>query len=161
LAEEVAPVSIGRAKVETFDVLSEAKSVTVRCWIANPEGLAYSGLLAVRLRDESGRVIRTATAEATGNVVTLKLADLAGLSLWDTDDSVLYEMALELTTDCDVDDVCVRFGFRTEEFTSEGLRLNGRPLKILGLNRHQSFPYVGYAMGSGRRSGTRNSLSAS
>jgi beta-galactosidase len=143
----VAPVSIGGAKVETFDVLSEAKSVTVRCWIANPEGLAYSGLMAVRLSDKSGQVIRTATAEATGNVVTLKLADLTGLSLWDVDDPVLYEMALELTTDRGVDDVRVRFGFRTAEFTSEGFRLNGRPLKILGLNRHQSFPYVGYAMG--------------
>ncbi|WP_262412015.1 glycoside hydrolase family 2 TIM barrel-domain containing protein [Aeromonas hydrophila] len=25
--------------------------------------------------------------------------------------------------------------------------MNGKPLKLMGLNRHQSFPYVGYAMG--------------
>jgi beta-galactosidase len=40
-----------------------------------------------------------------------------------------------------------QFGFRTAEFTPEGFLLNGKPLKLRGLNRHQSFPYVGYAAG--------------
>lgn len=31
-------------------------------------------------------------------------------------------------------------------FKSDGLYLNSRKLKIRGLNRHQSFPYIGYAM---------------
>ncbi|HEY9012868.1 MAG TPA: glycoside hydrolase family 2 TIM barrel-domain containing protein, partial [Devosia sp.] len=39
------------------------------------------------------------------------------------------------------------FGFRTVEFTTEGFLLNGKPLKLRGLNRHQSFPYSGYALG--------------
>ena len=39
-----------------------------------------------------------------------------------------------------------RFGFRQARFTPEGFSLNGVKCKLLGLNRHQSWPYVGYAM---------------
>ena len=36
---------------------------------------------------------------------------------------------------------------RAAAFAPDGFRLNGRLLKLRGLNRHQSFPYTGYAMG--------------
>lgn len=39
-----------------------------------------------------------------------------------------------------------RFGFRQARFTPEGFFLNGVKCKLIGLNRHQSWPYVGYAM---------------
>lgn len=45
-----------------------------------------------------------------------------------------------------MDQVTVRFGFREAEFQPDGFYLNGRKIKLLGLNRHQSYPYVGYAM---------------
>ena len=41
----------------------------------------------------------------------------------------------------------VRTGFRTVEAKPEGLFINGEKIKVVGLNRHQSFPYVGYALG--------------
>ena len=37
-------------------------------------------------------------------------------------------------------------GFREAEFRKDGFYLNGEKLKLRGLNRHQSYPYVGYAM---------------
>lgn len=37
-------------------------------------------------------------------------------------------------------------GFRTSVFKADGYYLNGRKLKLFGLDRHQSFPYTGYAM---------------
>ena len=39
-----------------------------------------------------------------------------------------------------------RFCFRQARFTPEGFFLNGVKCKLIGLNRHQSWPYVGYAM---------------
>ncbi|MBO5303900.1 MAG: glycoside hydrolase family 2 protein [Lachnospiraceae bacterium] len=45
-----------------------------------------------------------------------------------------------------VDEKEVRCGFRKAEFLVDGFYLNGEKVKIRGLNRHQSFPYVGYAM---------------
>ncbi len=45
-----------------------------------------------------------------------------------------------------LDEKKVRFGFRTCEFRKDGFYLNHRRIKLVGLNRHQSYPYVGYAM---------------
>ncbi|MDE6274753.1 MAG: hypothetical protein K2L87_06890, partial [Clostridiales bacterium] len=40
----------------------------------------------------------------------------------------------------------LRYGFREVKFTTEGFYLNGERLFLMGLNRHQSYPYGGYAM---------------
>lgn len=62
--------------------------------------------------------------------------------VWDLETPYLYQLKIKTTSD----EVITNFGFRTIEFTNEGFFLNGRPLKLRGLNRHQSYPYVGYAM---------------
>ena len=40
----------------------------------------------------------------------------------------------------------VKFGFRTVEAKADGFYLNGGKIFLRGLNRHQSYPYVGYAV---------------
>lgn len=44
-----------------------------------------------------------------------------------------------------------RFANRSIKITTDGFFLNNKPLKLIGLNRHQSFPYVGYAMPSNQQ----------
>ena len=39
----------------------------------------------------------------------------------------------------------VTFGFRTAEFRADGFYLNGKKTFLRGLNRHQSYPLIGYA----------------
>src|SRR5258707_15799783 len=39
-----------------------------------------------------------------------------------------------------------RIGFREARFTDHGFELNGSVVKLRGLNRHQTFPFVGQAM---------------
>ncbi len=69
--------------------------------------------------------------------------------LWDIDNPCIYLLKTELFKyDELIDEKVTRIGFREALFTSEGFVLNGRLLKIRGLNRHQSYPYVGYAMPS-------------
>ena len=68
--------------------------------------------------------------------------------LWDPDNPYLYTVDITLESGGRVlDRHHVRTGFRTVACTPEGLFINNRKIKIMGLNRHQSFPYVGYAMG--------------
>ncbi len=140
------PVSIGNLKIETQSVLSDRKSLSVRCDLRNPENATFSGTLAIALKDDSGTIVREESVAARHGVV-VTMADLEGLSLWDIDTPVLYTITATLQTDNGDDALSSTFGFRTAEFTVDGFRLNGRPLKIRGLNRHQAFPYVGYAMG--------------
>ncbi len=44
-----------------------------------------------------------------------------------------------------VDTQEVKFGFRTIEFKADGFYLNGKKTFLRGLNRHQCYPYIGYA----------------
>lgn len=62
--------------------------------------------------------------------------------LWDIHHGRLYTAILNFGQDS----LSVRFGFRTTEFRPDGFYINGRKEKLIGLDRHQSFPINGYAM---------------
>lgn len=67
--------------------------------------------------------------------------------LWDTEEANLYILKTQLYQDNTLlDETETTFGIREAVFKKDGFYLNGRRLRIRGLNRHQSFPYVGYAM---------------
>ena len=73
--------------------------------------------------------------------------DAAGITVWDTTNPKLYVLKTELIKDGKVlDSREDRIGFREADFRVDGFYLNGKKFKIRGLNRHQSYPYVGYAM---------------
>jgi beta-galactosidase len=136
------PVSIGSVKIETPDALANRKSVRARVEVSNPGNEPISGSLTATLRDGDGRTLATTTVAAAARVL-VEFDGLAGIALWDLATPNLYSLELSLGDD----KLTTRFGFRTAEFTADGFKLNGRPLKIRGLNRHQSFPYAGYALG--------------
>ena len=72
---------------------------------------------------------------------------LKQITLWDVTAPNLYELKTVLCHEGKpVDQKTIRFGFRSAEFRADGFYLNGRKLKLRGMNRHQSYPYVGYAM---------------
>ncbi len=66
--------------------------------------------------------------------------------LWSNDDPYRYTLRCELLSEnrvCDVQEV--KFGIRTAEFKTDGFYLNGKKTFLRGLNRHQCYPYMGYA----------------
>ena len=66
---------------------------------------------------------------------------------WDILSPKLYTLRAELLDKegRSLDSQNVTFGFRTAEFRAEGFYLNGKKTFLRGLNRHQSYPYIGYA----------------
>ena len=67
--------------------------------------------------------------------------------LWDTEHPHLYLLKTQLWQGEQLlDEAEVTFGIRDAVFKKDGFYLNGKKLRIRGLNRHQSYPYVGYAM---------------
>ena len=66
---------------------------------------------------------------------------------WDIKSPNLYAIECTLVVDDEkMDTKKATFGCRTAEFRAEGFFLNGVRVRLMGLNRHQSYPYVGYAM---------------
>ncbi len=64
---------------------------------------------------------------------------------WDINNPKLYTVKVYFEKDV----YEYKTGFRTIEVNNKGFYLNGNKIMIHGLNRHQSFPYVGYAMPKG------------
>lgn len=98
------------------------------------------GCLVTDIVDNSGAVI----SSAVGKAFELNVPEA---ELWSVDSPALYTARVRAMRggEC-VDEKRLRFGFRTVKFKSDGFYLNGERLKIRGLNRHQSYAYVGYAM---------------
>ena len=86
--------------------------------------------------------------EACGDGYLLNLTTApTTVKLWDVESPYLYTVKTQLIIDDEVvDEHVANVGFRSSEFRKNGYYLNGRKLKLRGLNRHQSYPYVGYAM---------------
>ena len=128
------------------DVLGEQRRVDVRCFL---EGDGGNGLqIEVELRD-GDRVLASARQEIASGTseVDLTLRDLGDVELWDVDNPRLYQVVARLLRDSSpVDEYATRIGFREARFAPNGFHLNGRRLKLRGLNRHQTYPFVGQAM---------------
>ncbi len=83
--------------------------------------------------------------EVKENTLDVK-EDLSGIIYWDVDNPQLYEIISELWVEGKMTDRQVHnLGFREAIFKKDGFYLNGKKLRIRGLNRHQSYPYIGYA----------------
>lgn len=135
------------------DALGERPSVEVSCFVAQLEGPSPALALEVELRDgdrvvASGRAALPAgptTPEPVGHDVTL--TNLGAIRKWDLTSPHLYTVVARIKQgNTVIDEDRRRMGIREAQFTDRGFELNGRVIKLRGLNRHQTFPYVGQAM---------------
>jgi beta-galactosidase len=77
----------------------------------------------------------------------VSLTNLGNLQLWDLEKPKLYTVHVKLLHSGLVIDEDSRWvGFREADFTDHGFSLNGKIIKLRGLDRHQTFPFVGQAM---------------
>ncbi|MBB4953658.1 beta-galactosidase [Agrobacterium vitis] len=141
------PVSIKNIKIETPDALADTKSVTAKIILANHQSLDASGAVTVTITDKNGAAIASAESPLTGTETLVTLCGISNAALWDLENPVLYTLSAEISTAHGKDGLSSRFGFRTVEFRTDGFFLNNKPVKLRGLNRHQAWPHLGYAMG--------------
>jgi beta-galactosidase len=78
----------------------------------------------------------------------VRLNGLKGIQLWDLEHPNLYTVHVQLFDDGKpIDSYSTRIGFREAVFVNDqGFFLNGKSIKLHGLDRHQTFPWVGQAM---------------
>jgi beta-galactosidase len=75
------------------------------------------------------------------------LTNLGNIQLWDLEHPQLYTVHVQLLEGGRaIDAETRRIGFREATFTDHGFSLNGKIIKLRGLDRHQTFPFVGQAM---------------
>jgi beta-galactosidase len=135
------------------NVLSEHPSLDVACFIQRLEPSQHSLILEAVLLDGANAIAKStqevpargATSEPVS--YTLNFAPLSGIQLWDIANPYLYSVRVRVLAGGRVlDEDTRRIGFREAQFTDHGFELNGKMIKLRGLDRHQTFPFVGQAM---------------
>lgn len=135
------------------DVLSSSPSLDVECFVQHLEPSHEALTLQATLFDGEKALAKATqkvaasdtTTEPTSHVIAF--GKLSGIELWDLQKPKLYKVKVQLLRGQDVvDEDQRRIGFREAQFTDHGFELNGKVIKLRGLDRHQTFPFVGQAM---------------
>jgi len=149
----VSPTFIENIFAQPKDVLSGKPSVDVQCFLESDLKSFGAGLSLEAALYDGDKVLATARQPVPGwndeglTPQTLHLDDFGAIELWGLRSPKLYRVEVRLLRGADVLDHDVRrIGFREAHFTPQGFSLNGTVVKLRGLDRHQTFPWVGQAM---------------
>ncbi len=152
-----------RPAVHLWDVAVETEldadctdaAVRLRCQIRNDGDKPAAGLSArLTLRDPEGNVVDgfrldagVANPLASGKEIELvsSPATIKSPAKWTIDSPALYTAVVELLRDgIPVEAVALRIGFRKIALKDRQFMLNGKPVKIRGVNRHDWNALTGY-----------------
>lgn len=150
----VPPTFIENIFAHPKDVLTATPGVDVDCFIQRLNSAREALQLEVELRDGDRVVAKnkqplpsTATSGTEPVKYTVHLQKLGEIKLWSLEQRNLYTVHVRLLRNNQVvDEDSRRLGFREAQFTDHGFELNGKVIKLRGLDRHQTFPWVGQAM---------------
>lgn len=132
-------------------VSPESATLEVQTDVQNDARQASSVQVRATLRDANGKQVGRAESQPTpvaaGNFgrVSQQLT-IARPQLWTPDRPTLYQLEVEVLRDGKtVDRQTLTTGVRTIRFAKDGFYLNGQKTRLRGTNRHQEYPYLGYA----------------
>ncbi|MBK8474967.1 MAG: DUF4982 domain-containing protein [Opitutaceae bacterium] len=127
-------------------------TVVVLTGIANTSAGSARVTVATEILDADGRVVATTSSVHElgigGSQKVTQAIALPGATLWSPQTPYLYRLRSTVTAgERAVDQVVTRFGVRHVRFDAQrGFFLNGKALKLQGVNMHQDHAGVGVAM---------------
>nr|MBA3874426.1 glycoside hydrolase family 2 protein [Anaerolineae bacterium] len=152
----VEPIYIKDVFVRSSNVLTSQLKVEVDVTIANlsksPQKITLhtsinSGTTEPNLSTVASKDVEV-DLDTNEKLITIVFDNLPQVKLWTLQNPVRYGIhnALLKGADCIDDNGAFPYGFREAEFRKEGgFYLNGEHLKLMGLNRHQTYPFIGAA----------------
>jgi beta-galactosidase len=136
-----------------YDLQGDKKAVLhIKTEVQNDGMASLPTQLKATLYDPTGRVVKTITSgiksvKQSTNTTFEQDLDIADPSLWSTAHPQLYKLLVEVVNGGQViDSTSIKTGIRQIAFKSDGFYLNGSKYTLRGTNRHQEYPYVGYAI---------------
>ncbi|MBF9254578.1 DUF4982 domain-containing protein [Pontibacter sp. 172403-2] len=136
-----------------YDTVSQQEArLLVQTEVKNDYQEAKQAQIRTILKDAQGNVVADAlsapTDVAAGTFGTIKQTlSIANPSLWSPDKPYLYTLTVELVQNGkSIDRMKLETGIRSYHFTADAFYLNGEKLFLRGTNRHQEYPYIGYAL---------------
>ena len=149
----VSPTFLENIFAQPKDVQTDHPSLDVQCWLQSERKSPESGWSVEAALYDGERQIAKATQELSSGEdtwnqpLTVNLNNLGAIDLWNLRLPKLYRVEVRLLHGTQLlDNDSRRIGFREARFTPLGFSLNGQIVKLRGLDRHQTFPWVGQAM---------------
>lgn len=150
-AVDVDHVAGGGVTVHYEHVSAQNGTIVVSTEVGVKE-LQASPNVKLTLTDSEGHniaeaVLKSEVVKANGFVVFQQNLKVVNPKLWSPTHPYLYNLSVQVWHGTKkVDEQTVRIGIKTFRFTADGFYLNGEKLNIVGTNRHQEYPYIGYAL---------------
>jgi|GEM_PF-2150911 len=141
----------GGTFVSSSNVTKESADVKLQTWVKNANAAPVNAVIISNILGEDGQILKTVENNVEilpGQVKELiQETKLQNPKLWSIRNPNLYELqTIVKQGNHIVDEYSTTFGIRSAVFTkNEGFFLNGENLKILGVNHHQDWPYIGDA----------------
>lgn len=145
-------VAGGGVFFSTTSASKEEASFQVKSHIQNITDKALQVFVKHQLIDKSGKVAVTLpssqiTVEPQKSAEITVNGNITSPQLWSPATPNLYTLKTELYANNElIDEQTNRVGIRSIRIVPEGLWLNGEKTFLRGVNRHQEYPYVGYAL---------------
>ena len=98
----------------------------------------------VELRDAAGVLVGRDQAMGLG-LLTRNLA-VKKPAHWTAETPYLYQVILTVRVGAQIEVHCLRIGFREIKVINQAICVNGNPVKIRGVNRHDTHPDTGHTM---------------
>lgn len=119
-------------------------SLKITGTIAGPD--AGTSRVVATIYDEKGRAIVSQAATVSDTSFSALLA-VANPQKWTAETPNLYTLVLELKdrSGKSVEYVSAQVGFRKVEIKGDVFLVNGQPVKLKGVNRHENYPDTGHA----------------
>jgi len=130
-------------------VSADAATIAIAADVANAGTAAAQATVTHRLYDGERLVAeaQSRTPLAPGEVArNAQRIDLSKPRLWSPRAPNLYRLVTIVEADGTTDTTETRIGIRTLAITRDGFSINGEAMFLRGVNRHQEYPYVGYAI---------------
>ncbi len=151
-AVQAGRVAGGGVRVQYENVSRQTATVNVQTEVKNEDTAPRPAQIRLTLTDADGKpvgqMLSTVTTVPTGAYVPFTQSiPVPNPRLWSTTDPYLYRLLVEvLQAGKVIEQQRLSLGIRTIRFAADGFYLNGDKLKIRGTNRHQDYPYIGYAL---------------
>jgi len=153
---EVQSVLGGGIITGSRDISREAATITVSVHVTNDDRIPRSFHMKNTLLDAAGLDIASSRSERVelepgqSRRLMTKIIVMQP-ALWSPAKPFLYTLVTELQSDKGVIDRReTRTGIRSVRITADrGMILNGDTIRLTGTNRHQEYPYIGYALSDG------------
>ncbi len=127
-------------------------SVTVETTVSNDDFVKSGIKISAKLKSRSGKTVASSSATAVTllageSKTAVQQLSVSNPELWSLENPYLYRVVVEIEKDGKIiDSQIVPFGIRTVEIKPNGVFLNGKHIKIQGVNNHQDHAGVGSAI---------------